>query len=372
MKRIVLITLVSILTVVQASAQLANGYYRIQNNISTHYITIRDDKVGEIDYSSTSVDLSNIQTWRGFDYVKSNPGSVIYVEQHGTEYDLKTEGTGLYEITGNRRYLGLRAQTDGTYIMYISYNGMEYRLFGSTEDQDEGYVSHKKTGTNYEHWKFIPIDIENNYIGLQPTVQVGDNYYGTLYASYPFKAASSGMKFYYIDAIAEGKCQLQEITTEVIPAATPLVFMCSSNDPANNKVIPLTDETTAPANNLLGGTYFARTSGHKVNVRYDETTMRVLSTNEAGELAFIKATKENLTSSHYIPANTCWLNIPSEFTGDFKALSSDEYTGIRNINADTKTNKADGTIYTLTGTKANAQTLRPGIYIKNGQKVVIK
>ncbi len=372
MKRIVLITLVSILTVVQASAQLANGFYRVQNNASSRYITIRDDKVGEIDWSSTNVDLSNIVTWRGFDYVKSNPASIIYVEQHGTEYNLKTQGTGIYEISGNRRYLGLSAKADGTYIMYIAYNGTEFHLFDSNNDDDEGYVSHKRNDNAYQYWKFIPIDTENNYIGLQPTVQVGDSYYGTLYASYPFKAASSGMKFYYIDAVAEGMCQLQEITTEVIPAATPLVFMCSSNDPANNKVIPVADETTAPTSNLLGGTYFARTSGHKINVRYDEANMRVLGKNEAGELAFIKATKENLTSSHYIPANTCWLNIPSEFTGEFKALSSSEYTGIRNINADTKNNKADGTIYTLTGTKVNAKTLRPGIYIKNGQKVVIK
>ncbi len=371
MKRIVLITLVSILTVVQASAQLANGFYRVQNSQSTRYITLRDNAVGTVDYSSTNVDLSNIVTWSGFDKVKSNPASIIYVEQHDSKYDLKVQGTGIYAITGGRTYLELRPKDSG-YILAVTYNGMEGRLYDSEEDVDgEGYV--KRTGeAAYQYWKFIPVDTENNYIGLQPKVQVGDNYYGTLYASYPFKAASSGMKFYYIDAVAEGKCQLQEITTEVIPAATPLVFMCSSNDPANNKVIPVADETTAPTSNLLGGTYFARTSGHKVNVRYDETTMRVLSTNEAGELAFVKATKADLTSSHYIPANTCWLNIPSEFTGDFKALSSDEYTGIRNINADTKTNKADGTIYTLTGTKANAKTLRPGIYIKNGQKVVIK
>ena len=371
MKRKVLISLISILTAFQATAQVANGYYRVQNNATSRYITLRDNQVGTVDYSSTNVDLSNIVTWRGFDYVKSSPASIVYVEQHGSQYDMKTQGTGLYEITSKRTYLDLLPRDGGTYLISISYGGVTGRLYDSEEDEDEGYV--KRSGNSaYQYWKFIPVDTENNYIGLQPTVQVGANYYGTLYASYPFKAASSGMKFYYIDAIAEGKCQLQEITTEVIPAATPLVFMCSSNDPANNKVIPLTDETTAPANNLLGGTYFARTSGHKVNVRYDETTMRVLSTNEAGELAFIKATKENLTSSHYIPANTCWLNIPSEFTGDFKALSSDEYTGIRNINADTKTNKADDTIYTLTGTKANAQTLRPGIYIKNGQKVVIK
>ena len=249
---------------------------------------------------------------------------------------------------------------------------MQGRLYDSEENEDEGYV--KRSGNSaYQYWSFIPVDTENNYIGLQPTVQVGDNYYGTLYASYPFKAASSGIKFYYVDAIAEGKCRLQEITSEVIPAATPLVFMCSSNDPANNKVIPVTDETTAPASNMLGGTYFASTtSGHKVNVRYDESSMRVLGKNDAGELAFVKATSDYLTKKHYIPMNTCWLNIPEEYTGDFQALSSGEYTGIRNINADTKTNKADDTIYTLTGTKANAKTLRPGIYIQSGKKVVIK
>ena len=370
MKRIVLITLVSILTTFQAIAQVANGYYRVQNNGTSRYITLRDNQVGEIDMSSTNPDLSNIQTWRGFNYVNSNPGSIIYIEQHGSQYDLKTQGTSLYEITSRRTYLDLLARDGGTYLISITYGGFTGRLYDSSEDDDEGYV--KRSGDQaYMYWKFLPIDTENNYIGLKPTVQVGDNYYGTLYASYPFKAASSGIKFYYVDAIAEGKCQLQEITSEVIPAATPLVFMCSSNDPANNKVIPVTDETTAPASNLLGGTYFARTSGHKVNVRYNEASMRVLGKNEAGELAFIKATKQDLTSSHYIPANTCWLNIPEEYTGDFQALSSGDYTGIRNINADTK-NKADNTIYTLTGTKANAKTLRPGIYIQSGKKVVIK
>ena len=370
MKRKVLISLFSILTAFQATAQVANGYYRVQNTSSTRYITMKDNAVGTVDYSSTNVDLSNIVTWRGFDYVKSNPASIIYVEQHGSQYDMKTQGTSLYEITSRRTYLDLLAR-DAGYIISISYNGMTGRLYDSEENEDEGYV--KRSGNSaYQYWSFIPVDTENNYIGLQPTVQVGDNYYGTLYASYPFKAASSGIKFYYVNAIAEGKCQLQEITSEVIPAATPLVFMCSSNDPANNKVTPVTDETTAPAGNMLGGTYFASTtSGHKVNVRYDESSMRVLGKNDAGELAFVKATSDYLTKKHYIPMNTCWLNIPEEYTGDFKALSSGVYTGIRNINADTK-NKADNTIYTLTGTKANAKTLRPGIYIQSGKKIVIK
>ena len=374
MKRTVLITLVSILTTVQATAQsVANGYYRIQNNASSRYITIRDDQVGEIDYSSTNVDLSNIVTWRGYDYVKSNPGSIIYVEQHGTEYDLKTQGTSIYQITGNRRYLGLRPKDGGTYFMYISYNGTEYRLYDSTTDDDEGYVTYKKTGDGYQYWKFVPIDTENNYIGLQPTVQVGDNYYGTLYASYPFKVVSEGVKVYVVDGVKEGVFQMQEITDEVKPAATPLLFMCSSNDPANNKIMPVTDATTPADNNQMGGTYFAsNVSGHKVNVRYNEDTMRVLGKNDAGELAFVKATSSYLTSKKFIPMNTCWLNIPSGLSGEFKYVSRDDYTGIRDIKADNKAKSADDAIYTLTGTRANSKNLRPGIYIQNGKKKVIK
>ena len=374
MKRTVLITLVSILTTVQATAQsVANGYYRIQNNASSRYITIRDDQVGEIDYSSTNVDLSNIVTWRGYDYVKSNPGSIIYVEQHGTEYDLKTQGTSIYQITGNRKYLGLRPKDGGTYFMYISYNGTEYRLYDSTTDDDEGYVTYKKTGDGYQYWKFVPIDTENNYIGLQPTVQVGDSYYGTLYASYPFKVVSEGVKVYVVDGVKEGVFQMQEITDEVKPAATPLLFMCSSNDPANNKIMPVTDATTPADNNQMGGTYFAsNVSGHKVNVRYNEDTMRVLGKNDAGKLAFVKATSSYLTSKKFIPMNTCWLNIPSGLSGEFKYVSRDDYTGIRDIKANNKANSADDAIYTLTGTRANSKNLRPGIYIQNGKKKVIK
>ena len=376
MKRTVLITLVSILTTVQATAQsVANGYYRVQNNASSRYITLQDDQVGEIDYSSTNVDLSNIVTWRGFDHVKSNPASIIYVEQVGNQYNLKVQGTSIYDITGGKTYLDLKSR-NGAYIISASYSSGGIKgsasLYDSVEDSDgEGYV--KRTGeAAYQYWKFVPIDTENNYIGLQPIVQVGDSYYGTLYASYPFKVVSEGVKVYVVDGVKEGVFQMQEITDEVKPAATPLLFMCSSNDPANNKIMPVTDATTPADNNQMGGTYFARTSGHKVNVRYDESTMRVLGKNDAGELVFKKATKADLVSSHYIPANTCWLNIPSGLSGEFKYVSRDDYTGIRDIKADNKAKSADDAIYTLTGTRANSKNLRPGIYIQNGKKKVIK
>ena len=374
MKRTILLTLVSILTTIQATAQsVANGYYRVQNNASSRYITVKDNAVGQIDYSSTNVDLSNIVTWRGFDYVKSNPASIIYVEQHGTKYDLKVQGTGIYEITGGRTYLDLLPRDGGTYLLSVTYGGFTGRLYDSTEDEDEGYV--KRTGNQaYMYWKFIPVDTDNNYLGLQPTVQVGDSYYGTLYASYPFKVASEGISVYVVDGVKDGVFRLQEITDAVKPAATPLVFKCNSNNPAQNKIMPVTETTTAPDNNQLNGTYFASNiEDHEVYVRYNENTMRVLGKNDAGELAFVKASTDYLTNKRYIPMNTCWLNVPTGLTGDFKYVSREDYaTGIHDIKADSRANSTDDAIYTLTGTRANDKNLRPGIYIQNGKKLVIK
>ena len=72
-----------------ATAQITgDGYYRIKNNKSERYITICDNIVGEVNMSSTKADLSNLVTWRGFDYVKSNPASIIYIEAAGSQYKI--------------------------------------------------------------------------------------------------------------------------------------------------------------------------------------------------------------------------------------------------------------------------------------------
>lgn len=375
MKRTVLITLVSILTTIQATAQVTNGFYRIQNYATTRYITINDDIIGKVNTSSTDIDLANIVTWRGFDHVKSSPASIFYVEQVGSQYNLKSQGTSIYQIAGGKTYLDLIAKDDNTYMMSASYGGASARLYDTSKDIDEGYV-HKSasSGADYGRWRFIPVTDGDNYLGLQPTVQTNDGWYGTVYASYPFKVVSSGISVYVVDGVKDGVFQLLEITDEIKPAATPLLFKCASGDAADNKIMPVTEEGFAVNNNCLGGTYFASTTNkHKKYVEYDSKTMRVLGKNADGNLIFTTATTDDLSEKKYIPKNTCWLNVPDGLTGDFKLVSREEYTtGIRNINADTKINKADDTIYTLTGTKANAKTLRPGIYIKDGKKLVIK
>ena len=371
MKKILLF--LTTLLPIAVQAQVANGFYRIQNYGSTRYITITDDIVGGVNMASTTADLSNITTWRGFDHVKSSPASVFYVEQVNSQYNMKCQGTSIYQIAGGKTYLDFIARDNNTYVLSVTYQGTTARLFDTTKDIDEGYVTNKKPSDSNGHdqWSFLPITDGDNYIGLQPTVQIGNDWYGTVYASYPFKLASSGITVYIVDGAKDSMFQLLEITDEVKPATTPLLFKCSSNDPAQNKVLPVTDATTPPDNNMLAGTFFASTvNKHEKYVKYDENTMRVLGKNDAGELVFTKATTDYLSEKKYIPMNTCYLNLASGASGDYKLVDRGTYTGIRSIEANTNAAAAKAT-YTLTGVRVDNPTT-PGIYIRDGKKVVIK
>ena len=376
MKRVILSTLVSILIPNIASAQLnGDGFYRIQNNASQRYITINDDIVGEVNMSSTTADLSNIVTWRGFDYVKSNPASIIYIEAVGSRYNLAGQGTSVYKITGGRAYLDLPARDGGTYLIQTTYSGATVRLYDNSKSADKGSVMQKNSNADYMYWRILPINTSDNYLGLQPTVQAADGYYGTLYASYSFKKVSDGIKIYYIDNVQQGACRLQEITTEIIPGNTPIIFKCSSNDPAQNMIMPVIDAGTGVSGNQMGGTFFASTTNkHKEYVEYNASTMRVLGVNSNNELVFTTATAAQLANDgQHIPMNTCWLNVSESITGDLLAVDAANYSGIQTINNDaTSSNTKQGT-YSLSGIRVDdSKPMKPGIYIQNGKKMVVK
>ena len=376
MKRVIISALVSILTPTLATAQLSgNGFYRVQNNASHRYITINDDIIGQVNKSSTTADLSNIVTWRGFDYVKSNPASIIYIESVSGKYNLSAQGTSVYKIAGGRAYVDIKDKGDGTYSFSVSYSGAQVYLYDDTKSNDKGGVRQSSSNQDYRYWKLLPINTSDNYLGLQPTVQVGDSYYGTLYADYAFKRVSDGIKIYYINAEDEGRCRLKEITSEVIPAATPIIFKCSSNDPAQNMVMPVTDEAEKPTDNYLAGTYFASTTNkHKEFVEYDDATMHVLGVGADGQLSFVTAKSTDLVNDgQHIPMNTCWLRVFNNLTGDFTVLDESQYAGISTINTDKEIGTSKQGTFSLSGVRINdSRQLKPGIYIQNGKKMVIK
>ena len=370
MKKFILAAL-SLAVALPSMAQLSSGFYRIQNVGSSRYITITDNKIGSVDMSSTEADLSNITTWRGFDHVKSAPSSILYIEPVGSQYNLSAQGVSVYEIAGGRAYIDITGRDNNTkYILSASAKGVTVRLYDTSKSSEEGYVLQTGSG-DYMYWYIKPVDTADNYLGLTPTVEAKDGYYGTIYADFPFKAASTGLSFYYIDGVKEGVFQLKEINSEYLPAKTPMVFKCSSSDAKNNMITPQVYSSTTPTDNLLGGTLFASsTRGHIVRVEYDKSTMRVLGVDSDKNLIFTTASKSYLTDNKYIPMNTCWLTIPSSLSGDFKLVSRDDFTGIRNIESDA--DNANAATYTLTGVKVESKNPKPGIYIRNGKKIVVK
>jgi hypothetical protein len=374
MKKI--LTAILALIAIPSLAQLnGDGYYRIQNNITERYVTITDDVVASISTPS-DIDANNLTTWKGFDNVKSNPGSIFLIEAVGEKYNISGQGVSVHKITGGKAYVSINKRAEGIYQLCASASqggiSVTKYLYDATSDDEYDYV---RTDGNsaYQYWHIKPVDEADNYIGITPTIETNDGWYGTIYASFPFKLASSGMTAYYVDGVDTGKFQLKEITDEVKSAATPMIIKCSSNDAAQNKITPVISTTTAPSDNLLGGTYFASSlTKHIARVEYDSNKMRVLGKDTNGDLIFTKATEAYLTKKKYIPKNTAWLNVPAGLTGDFKLVDRESFTGISNIEMSRQKNAQKGT-YTLTGVQVDdTKALRPGIYIKNRKKIIIK
>lgn len=372
MKKLIL-AILSLITL-PASAQISgDGYYRVQNNGTERYITITDDIIGQVDMSATTVDLINITTWRGFDNVKSNPGSIIYINKVGSKYNIAAQGISVYDITGGNGYVDLKHRGNGIYEITATAKSVSKWLFDITGTKDYSSVADYGDNTN-KFWRIKPLNTTDNYIGFTPTMHASDGWYGTFYASFPFKVASSDTKVYIVDGVKTGKFQLKEIKDEIKPAFTPLIIKCSTNDASNNQITPVVATTTAPSDNLLKGTLFCSFNyQHEKYVKFDESKMRVLGLNAAGDLILTadKSTLVERKNKYYIPANTAYLYNSNGLSGDYKLVSRDDYTGIQNIEADAKPNAAKGT-FTLSGVKVDDKNLHPGVYIRNGKKVVIK
>lgn len=227
----------------------------------------------------------------------------------------------------------------------------------------------------------------SNYVGILPTIELNGLYYKPFYASFPFKAVSPDMHIYIIDEIV-GKniAGLKEITG-VIPAQTPVIIQCSSNNPSNNRLEILASSSAKVTGNLLSGVYFCNSKRPKESTdaytRFDEATMRFLKvvdgnlvmTNDASEY-LVEVTVRNWTTGkketfNCLPANSSYLNVDAS-TSSVLLLTTDP-TGIAEIHSEAKEAGAEG-VYTIAGTRLRAtndtQGLPAGLYIVGGKKIV--
>lgn len=305
-------------------AQLnGSGFYRMKNASTGRYITMHDNK-GSVKRVGTGyeADLGALEMMSSLDDVISDPGSVIYLEDLGSNaYELKAQG--VYSKNLLKGYqLTIGGYPDGTYR--ASVKGKAGGMTGRVILADDGTGATTKADDTNDpqcRWYIIPVNnTGENYFAAAPELGGNGKYYTTLYTGFAYQL-SPGMKAYYASAISGGnKVTLKEIIGKV-PAATPVVLECQSQSPAANKLLPIDEEVAAVSGNKLVGVYFNMnkvSSGyqHTNQTAYDSNTMRMASVSSSGALTF------STSSISTIPANQAYLKVATNAAATLTTTTS--------------------------------------------------
>ncbi len=201
--------------------------------------------------------------------------------------------------------------------------------------------------------------------------KVGDKSYATLYLPVDVQT-DADTKAYYISSVANNIAELTEVDDGMIPAFTAVVLV--NEEASTQTTLKVTSELSpivSEEDNLLKGTLVPMPLDLS-----DETTNYSLGVVN-GNVGFYKY-KNNGSSTITLGANKAYLQIPVPssnsvrgfkfaFAGDESFVSEDGgfVDGINEVQA-----IDDNVIYDLNGLRVN--TLRKGIYVVNGKKVVVK
>ncbi len=372
MKQIFTLFLLALASVAQA--QLSNGYYRVQNSSTQRYLYVYDNS-GEAHLSGLQViaDLDAIYLRANLSNAISDPGSIIYIEKHGDAYDFKSQGTGVYSLLS--RYVTITPR-DGHYSVGATVSGVTVYLSdkgGSSASEEYGIISTNSAGAKL--WDAIPLSSgTSNYFGVNPEVKADDKYYTSFFADFGFKPVSTNTKVFVPVDYSSSAVLVKEVSTDVAPK-TPVIFECSSNTPADNK-LDIFHSGSSVADNILKGVYFDTNNSkfdyaskeHK-NQTLTKSNHRVLSVNAEGKLVFsTPTTKTHLPNSAYIEVSA---DAKSDLIVCFTKEDFDKYgpSSIDSIEEDSSSVE----VFNLLGEKVeNNGNLRSGIYIIGGKKTIVR
>lgn len=310
MKKVKLL-LLSVLCTVAAHAQLnGDGYYRIQNQATERFIS-PSDNYGYNEPGTTIVDVSALKTVVA-EGVETNPSAVVYIKSEGSGYNLLGQGYQTKDVFNGHPYLSIWDNGDDTYKAYMTEGSVSVYLV----EGDGQCMTSKNSKLEKADWKILPIN-EDNFFGVAPDIQVGNEYYKSFFAAFPFKVASQNLKAYTIEEInMSGVVTIAE--AQEVDGATPVIFKSTTDDAAQNLLTigegepALTsadeyNEYTKQFDLAEGahGAFFCNPveGNHRNVIEYDPETMRVLGIDANGNAAFVKAYLQ------YIPANTAFIKV---------------------------------------------------------------
>lgn len=316
-------------------AQLnGDGYYRVQNYGTKRYAYLCD-RTGSIDYTTQNADVGAIRLFKDINRAYDDPASILYVQSIGNgKYDIQAQGAGLYQIIGH--YVEVQnTGNNNTYYVFATQAGLSKYLSDSRKNNnDEGVPSFNGNGV-YRQWSIFAVNQTDNYLGITPQFSVNGKHYTTFYASFPFERVSEGMKFYYIKKVDNqfGIAVTEEITSDIIPGATPLIVECSGTTSAENKIMPVRGGGSNPNGNLLGGVYFCheRRVSPYAGTPFEPETMRTLAITTEGKIGFnntpqnLKTVEVNYVKRQCLPANKAYLKVTAETPAELTIMNQAEY-----------------------------------------------
>lgn len=387
------------LTVSSTLAQVnGSGYYRVtsrglfkKDNKTDWYACVNHNQVYINSSSLTNQLIHSIQLVSGAYAANSDPAAVLYLSEpeSKTSFNILAQGCNLRQMLSPQA-LVLNNLGNGDYVINATKSGTTLSLKNQTKLYDNHHYmcSTGRTSSQYcsEYWGIYPVnsDSEYDWFGIQPTLKAGDKHYASFFAGFPFKCKSDGMKVYVVSASNDEHFDLQEITG-IIPASTPVLIECSSDDPKMNLIDILEPGSgkTVSGNKLKGvyfcNQYLAPPSFSGFITSFDANTMRVfnvkddklvLSTDKEGLFVGTYTDKEAIDyrGQLFIKANSGYLPVAASAN---QVLTLGKTTAINDVDA------SDSKIISITniaGQKVNS--LVPGVnlikYSDGTVKKVIK
>lgn len=317
-----------------------SGYYRVSNYSSGRDIWIVDCTGGIV---GTSADSHAIQLKNDKEGALSSPKTIIYIDDLGNGYfNLSSQGTGIYQILSYYVSIGIKDSSRGIMTVEASKGGLNFSLGDEGKDYGFGYTSLTIYGKSTNNrWVATPVSSNSdNYFGVKPTIQSNGKFYAPFYADFAFKFASSGMKAYTISDIDNSisAAIIKEVTTDIIPARTPVLIECSSSDISNNRLDILKSNASPISGNKLSGNFFNYDEMEDYKscpgsiTEFNSESMRVFNINENGNLVLSTDAKTlykdqfgDWSDVNFLQPNTSYLPVASDTPEELRIITAEEY-----------------------------------------------
>ena len=338
-----------------------NAYFKIGGDFST--VELHGTLTGNVSSSNWTSGVINVYLSDGAKYTVTgqNPPNESDLRYYG--YDADTDGNGTVAVkNGSTDVTSTSVGYKTTTYTFTANPSSGYKFKNWTKGAGGEVlgtdasinVTCEQNGTyqvyaNFEEDGPSAVNLTANSDG-----ETTPSYWATYYNSMTSFTADANTTVYK-GAVSGGNLQLTAVAD--IPKGNAVVLKSSS------ATITLTPAATTTAdftgNELKGGTTVA--SGN------DAYTLSRGSAG-TGTLGFYKFNGASLDGSKaHLELPTGWTPSPAR---NFIGFGDDNTTAIEAPAA--KSDVEDGKIYDLTGRRIEGQPTKKGIYVKNGQKIIVK